>query len=81
MIIDYEKFDININEIIDILDNSDINILNNFDINIFDVVIVFIKSVMNITSFKKLIICYFFNVFFIMNIDIIIKRYRLLKDF
>ena len=36
-------------------------------------------NIINVTFFEKLIIRYFFNIFFIMNIDIIIKRYYLLK--
>ena len=81
LIINYEKFDFNIDEIINIFDDFNINVLNNFNINIFvfNVVIVFVENIMNITSFKKLIIRCFFNVFFITNINTTIKRYRLLK--
>ena len=94
LIIDYEKSDFNIKKIFDIFDDFDINILNNsdidifglnvdnFDINIFglNAVIVLIMNIINITFFKKLIIRCFFNIFFIMNINITIKRCRLLKN-
>ena len=90
LIINYKKPNFNIKKIFDILNNFDIDILNDFDINIlidfdidifdFNVVIVFVVNIMNTTSFKKLIIRCFFNVFFTTNTNIIIKRYRLFEN-
>ena len=70
MIIDYKKFDLSIKNI------SIINALNNFNINntfIIDIIDIFIKDFINITSFVKLIIRYFFNIFLIANINMIIR--------
>ena len=82
LIINYEKFGFDIDKIIDIFDNFNIDILNDSDIDIFvfNVVIVFIKNVINAIFFEKSIIRCFFNVFFIMNINTIIKRCHLLKN-
>ena len=68
--------------IIDII----LNIINRkFDIilNIASVIINreldIILNINNVTSFKTLVIRYLFNIFFIANINMIIRRYRLIE--
>ena len=71
----YKKFNLdnfNIENIFDIINNFFIKIF--FIINIINI---FVVEIINTKSFKILILRCFFNIFFIANINIIIKHYRL----
>ena len=71
----YKKFNFNNFDIENIF-----NIINNFFIKIFfiiNAINIFVIKIVNAKSFKISILRYFFNIFFIANINTIIKRCRL----
>ena len=74
LIINYKKSKFGVEEAVDTLDDSDINIF------IIGAINALIESVKGATSFKRLIIRCFFNIFFAADADTIVRYYYLFED-